>query len=157
MAGKTIRILEKTQYANLGEGLVATTGVAKVWVATNVDVSGYLYASLVLRLHAWTMQSGSGAPSISITGYASAPTAEDPATTFRGGVVLDGQGSGKIGYSATAAPQISVVSAALATLNATTAFAGAGTFLDFVLQYTNGTAAATQTTFTISADLVLRS
>lgn len=153
MAGKMIRVLEKTLFANLGDSLVAS-GTAKVWVATNVDISGYLYGVLVLRVHSWP--TATGAPSLALSGYASAPTAEDPGTTFRGNLVLDGGATNsKVGFSAGVAGSIGTAAANFGSL----ALAGTGApgFLDILLTLTQGSTASASCVFTVSGDLILRS
>ena len=151
MAGKTVRVLEKTLFANLLDNVAANASV-KTWVATNVDISGYLYGCLVLRVHSWP--TATGAPTIALSAFGSAPTSEDPASTFRGPVVIDGQTNGKIAFSATVAPTITTVGVNFSSLGAG---AGAPGFVDILLTVTQGATANSPTVFTVSGDLVLRS
>ena len=146
MAGKTIRVLEKTLFDKFGNGMSAG-GTTSVYVATNIDVSGFVYASLILRGHAFAV--GTGAPSFYLSGISSAPTNEDPVATFRAsGIIIDGSAS-KLPYGGTF-PAIQIYQANLAT-------GGGAGFMDIFLSVVQGSTANATMSFTASADLVLRS
>lgn len=150
MAGKQIRLQEKTLYDKVGDNLAAN-GVVKLYLATNVDVSGYLYATLVLRVHQWSV--GTGSPFLYLQGISSAPTTEDPLSTFRGGVVVDGNvAAGKITFGTTAIPAMTAIGA-----NVVTGSVAAAGFLDVLLAVNQGATLNSPMSFVVSADLILRS
>lgn len=85
MPGTTIRVQEKLTFVFAGSNAIAATKSTLIPVAINVDLSQYLWAALVLRVHSFqVVGAGTGtAPTVSASLYNSAPTAEDPGLVFR--------------------------------------------------------------------------
>lgn len=80
MAGRIIRILERTDFEYSNLGVSSSTGEISLG---DVDVSGSRETTLLIRVHALNLASGSGTPKYSVIVKATAPTTEDPTHVFR--------------------------------------------------------------------------
>lgn len=152
MSGTTLRILKRTTI-EAGTNVVQSVSSSETPVMTNINVAGYRFAILVLRLHSVTWGGGANT-TVTFRLRNSAPTDEDPAQTFRvlsAGAVIsaDIKNAGAAGPTnqGAVAPYVTVVASS----------ADFGTHLDLTMQLTQGPTANANNVLSVSADLALKS